>query len=240
MIMAFIKILFCFISIQSFEKEYISPFEYFGDSYKSALNFCRINKEQIISELKEREIDPSLAMAIVFPELIRYDRFKDYFETRTLEKAYVYGGKETSDFSIGYFQMKPSFIETIEKAVLSSDSIMKHKYYEIVRYIELSDVTEARKIRIQRLKNLNWQLNYLACFVSLESKKLEHSDKRNIENELRILSTAYNSDFYASLKKIDSISNRKTFPNGIRHPGRFSYAEVSLYFYNHHAKTLFN
>lgn len=59
----------------------------------------------------------SEALAIVSPELIRWTAFKDFFETTALELLYVKKGKTYADFSIGHFQIKPSFVEQLEAYV---------------------------------------------------------------------------------------------------------------------------
>ena len=55
--------------------------------------------------------------AIVYPELLRYNYIQDFIETSGLELIYMRYGAKTADFSIGHFQMKPSFAEHIEKYI---------------------------------------------------------------------------------------------------------------------------
>jgi hypothetical protein len=62
-------------------------------------------------------------LSIVFPEIIRYNAFKDFLETKTLEWLYVEYGKDKADFSIGLFQMKPSFVEKLEKYLQATPSV---------------------------------------------------------------------------------------------------------------------
>ena len=58
-----------------------------------------------------------MAIAVVFPELIRYSALRDKIEITLLKSLYIYKGDDYADFSIGQFQMKPSFAELIHKNV---------------------------------------------------------------------------------------------------------------------------
>ena len=61
------------------------------------------------------QLNPYFVLAIVFPELIRYSKLQDVIESNDLKVLYVQFGDTYSNFSIGRFQMKPSFCEQLEK-----------------------------------------------------------------------------------------------------------------------------
>lgn len=78
----------------------------FGEDYQKAMTFCRENKEAIETKANQYELPADQLTAIIFPELIRYSTFQNFFETKTLEYVYVQQGSTVVDFSIGHFQMK--------------------------------------------------------------------------------------------------------------------------------------
>ena len=67
-------------------------------------------------------------MAVVYPELLRYSPAQDVIEVEVNRRLYALhnlGGVRT-DFSMGLFQMKPSFAERIEgyyRAALPKDEL---------------------------------------------------------------------------------------------------------------------
>lgn len=205
------------------------PIEYFGDSYRESEAFLKKNEKYIKNYFEQKSLDYKMAMAIVFPEIIRYNRFRDFIETTLLEKGYVLQGSSVVDFSIGYFQMKPSFVESIEKEVISNQHLHE-KYPEIAFYKSSSSETSIRKERISRLKRFEWQLKYLACFIDICLLRFENELKQNPDEKLRVLSSAYNYRFNAGYDELIKISQEKSFPYGV-YFSRFSYYDVAAFFH---------
>src|SRR5664280_591993 len=118
--------------------------EVFGNHYQIAEDFITSNR-WMADTLKSNGIDPCTGLAIIFPELIRYSSIRDIIETAALKSLYIQYGKNNEDFSIGQFQMKPSFAEDIEK--------------EYIRWkghcIEGIDTTSCVASRKERIKSLN-------------------------------------------------------------------------------------
>ncbi|KAB2869160.1 MAG: hypothetical protein F9K37_08720 [Bacteroidales bacterium] len=215
----------------------ISPEEYFGDSYNNAISYCNKNKTEFIAIFEKHSIAGQISSSIVFPELIRYNRFRDFAETSALELLYIKHGKEVADFSIGRFQMKPSFIETIE-ALLKRDSLLKVEFSSVNKY-PTADSSEIRKIRLDRLKSQEWQFLYLACFIKLAEKAYLNYMDDNPENQLLILSSAYNRGFGATYDELKILSETKTFPYGNKHFGRYSYYDIAKFYYSNHSHKIF-
>ena len=90
--------------------------------------------------------DNRTALSIVFPEVIRFNSFSDFIETKTLEWVYVDYGAEKADFSIGLFQMKPSFIEKLEEATKSDPSLFR-PFSDILSYPTTLSAMEIRRKR---------------------------------------------------------------------------------------------
>ena len=83
----------------------------------------RKHKTDFIEVAAQTETEATELAAILFPELIRYSVYKDFFETQALELLYIDYGKKTADFSIGRFQMKPSFAEAVEAYILAHEQL---------------------------------------------------------------------------------------------------------------------
>ena len=81
----------------------------FGDDWNKAVTFEKENRSWIEDVLAKNHISYPLAISIVFPELVRYSALRDKMEITLLKTLYVNLGEDYANFSIGQFQMKPSF-----------------------------------------------------------------------------------------------------------------------------------
>lgn len=108
-------------------------------------------------------VSPKFLSAIVFPEIMRYSQLKDDVESESLKVLYVQLGNQYADFSIGKFQMKPSFAEKVERLAesLLSDSVSR----ELNLSYSVSAPDSIRQERINRLLDIEWQQVYLSAFV---------------------------------------------------------------------------
>jgi hypothetical protein len=175
----------------------------------------------------------SEVLSIVFPEIIRYSRFKDFFETKVLEQLYVLKGNAWADFSIGFFQMKPSFVEDLEYHVRYIPGL-KTNFREIVEY-DATGEESIRFERIERLKNFEWQLKYAFCFYFIMQKCYEAYRFEDDEARLRFFATAYNFGFTKPIAEIEAWMNEKAFPYGKKFKTeQFAFCELSVAFYEHH------
>ncbi len=175
----------------------------------------------------------SEVLSIVFPEIIRYSRFKDFFETKVLEQLYVLKGNSWADFSIGVFQMKPSFVEDLEYHVLYMPEL-KADFQEIINYDIISEESK-RFERIERLKSFEWQLKYAFCYYFIMQKCYEGHRFANDETRLRFFATAYNFGFTKPFDEIETWMNEKAFPYGKKFKTeQFAFCELSADFYKNH------
>jgi len=76
----------------------------------------------------------------------------------------VQGGADYANFSIGYFQMKPSFVEQLEEFI-QADSLLRRKYRDCL-FIKPQE-RAARVTRVDRLITIEWQIKYLEILKSL-------------------------------------------------------------------------
>ena len=189
------------------------------------------NEQQIIDRIAAQyRCDRLEVLSIVFPELIRYSRFKDFFETKVLEQLYVLKGNSKADFSIGFFQMKPSFVEDLEYHVQNIPGL-KTDFQEIIEYDVTSEESQ-RYERIERLKSLEWQVKYAFCYYYIMQKCYEGHRFEDDEARLRFFATAYNFGFTRPFDEIEAWMSEKAFPYGKKFKiEQFAYCELSAAFY---------
>ncbi|WP_455671630.1 hypothetical protein [Phocaeicola sp.] len=176
------------------------------------------------------DADAAECEAVIFPEQLRYSRLKDGMEQAALHVLYVQGGKETGNFSIGVFQMKPSFAEQVEKAWMNSP--MRHTYK---LYFDLQNSRESRRRRLKRLTDDKWQCVYVAVFIRLMLDREPLLRTLPSEERVRSLATAYNFSFTASLDVLRQQQDRKTFHLDMLPSKKtvyYSYADIAAQWYN--------
>lgn len=197
----------------------------FSADFSNAINYLNCHTKQFKQSAKTYCNQPQLLSTIVFPELMRYSNVKDLFETSALELVYVESGSTAADFSIGRFQMKPSFAEAIEKELASDES------YKKLLYSNTNTKEQTRKERVTRLQNLDWQLIYLNAFVSICKTNFRNENFESVEDSLSFYSSAYNTGFTKSAEEIKSNAEKCYFPYGTKYKGKqYSYADVACYF----------
>jgi hypothetical protein len=205
--------------------------EIYDYDYKWAVKFIKKNKRLIVRKASEYGSDTAVITSVIFPEVIRYSIFKDYFETKGLELIYVNYGKKYADYSIGYFQMKPSFVEKLEEYVIKTD-MLNGKFEHIVRY-EYEKDKKIRKERIERLKSLEWQLDYLNCFYIIAYNLHSGENWTNKIEKIKFFATAYNHGFYKETDEIKDWLDVELFPYGAQIKSKqYSYNDISCYYFN--------
>lgn len=164
--------------------------------------------------------------AVIFPEQLRYSRLQNNMEQAALWSLYVRGGKQKANFSIGLFQMKPSFAEEVETAWMKSP--LRHEYK---LYFNCNDNNEVRRRRLQRLTNERWQCVYLAVFIRLMLEREPSLQKLSSEERVSLLATAYNVSFRASLEVLRRSQKRRSFHLDLIPTKRtvyYAYAEIAV------------
>ena len=203
----------------------------FDDDWKKAETFERENKNWIEPLLAKNHIPYKLAIAIVFPELVRYSALKDKMEIGLLKTLYVNLGNDYADFSIGIFQMKPSFAETIRDE--SSIYLGRRSGITFKNISGFDDVKDYRKSIIKDLEDPESQVIYLISFIQICEKKfnLNRLDEGRL---LKFLATAYNFGIDKKPLEIVRISDKKFFSTKLITNEKYSYADVSLFWYTHY------
>jgi hypothetical protein len=201
--------------------------EIFGDDYDNALKIIERNSRWS-DTLTEDGLDPGFALAVIFPELIRYSSIADYIEIKGLEVLYVQYGKDYADFSIGLFQMKPSFAEQIETDLLKyslSDQFLSLSSLKP----DLSETTICRRDRIIRLKDEYFQILYLEAFIRIMDTLYADSVFHSSDDKLIFYSTAYNTGYFKDEAVIRNEITKKRFYLGMdATSAKYSYSDISL------------
>ncbi len=201
----------------------------FGDDWITAQNFVKENRVWMEPVLKKNHISYPLAIAVIFPELVRYSALRDKMEISVLKALYINLGENYANFSIGQFQMKPSFAEIIR---VESSSVLKQRSgIKFKKLTEFEDIKEYRKSIVMDLEDPEIQFNYLVAFIKICEKKFDTNGK-NETDKLKFLATAYNYGIDKSILQINSMIDKKFFHTKLLNSENYSYAEVSLFWYN--------
>jgi hypothetical protein len=210
------------------------PFNYieiFGDDWEKAIQFERENRSWMEPVLNTNHISYSLAIAVIFPELVRYSALRDKMEITLLKTLYINLGEDYANFSIGQFQMKPSFAEMIREqapAALGRRSGVVFKLRS-----EYDDIKSYRKSIVEDLEEPKTQLNYLIAFFKICEIKYRINRNDDIAT-LKFQATAYNYGIDKSVAEIENMIDKKFFNTKLFKTENYSYADVSLFWYIHH------
>jgi len=226
-----IKLLFLFLifmNTEVFSQEKPVSREAFGYAYFEAVSYINQNRAQISGVFISKNVNPDILIPVVFPERLRYSGFSNYFETKSLEFLYTEFGSESVDFSIGPFQMKPSFAEAVEFEITNRPAL-REKYSELK--IRETDIVQEREERIRRLNLLYFQALYIAAFSDLLNDRFNLSALSQIEN-IRFTAAAYNTGFTKNYAQISAAGRMHCFPHGANYTGvQYSYTDVSVFYF---------
>jgi hypothetical protein len=168
--------------------------------------------------------------SIVFPEVMRFDVLKDDIETESLRTLYVQLGEEYANFSIGFFQMKPSFAVQVETKAqqLLPGSICN----ELQLYYTDSTEEAIRAARVDRLQDTDWQLVYLTAFICICNKIYSHKIFNSDTERLQWYATVYNAGFDKTDTYIRKKIEQDNFYLAQQMPGKkFKYAAIATWYY---------
>lgn len=202
----------------------------FGKEWKKAAQRIEEHRPQWQEIFESLDADVLECEAIIFPEQLRYSRLKNGMEEGATIALYVKGGTQAANFSVGYFQMKPSFVEEVEAAWMKSP--LRHKYK---LYFDVRDSQSSRQKRLKRLLDVQWQCVYLGLFYRLVRERIPELEELSGRERVIIMATAYNRDFDASLEQLqlmreDYMFHTDIFPS--ENTEYYSYGEISAQWYS--------
>ena len=172
-------------------------------------------------------------LSYVFPEIMHYSAYMDKLETLFTNFGYSMS-EYMRGYSIGYFQMKTIFAETVEEEIAKNDSL-KAKYPRIDFGAKRKTIDD-RKKRIERMHNLDTALDYLFAFVDICIPWYGLQNETNAE-KLRIIATAYNAGLTKKREITIIRAKRNTYPAGAGNPkSKWNYAQLCIDFWNEQTK----
>ena len=222
-------ILFCILSLQPSRSQSLNYAEVFGEDWKKAETFEKENRQWIKPLIEKNNISYPIAISVVFPELVRYSALRDKMEISLLKTLYVNLGEDYADFSIGVFQMKPSFVETIRD---ESSAYLGHRTGITFKAVtDYEDIKEYRKSIIRDLEDPESQVIYLITFIRICEKKFNISRMDEIRRQ-KFLCSAYNSGIDKTGIQIAKMADKKFFSTKLISSEKYCYADISLFWYN--------
>jgi hypothetical protein len=201
----------------------------FGQDWNKAEIFVEENRAWIESKLKQYNVSYPEAIAVIFPELVRYSALRDKIEITLLKTLYINLGEEYANFSIGHFQMKPSFAEMIHEKARGAMGIKSGRFFKLKS--EFEDMNSYRASILADLENPRTELNYLIAFIKICEKKFNLKLKDESER-VKFLATAYNYGFSKSAEEIEKMYDKKFFRTTLLRTENYPYSDVSLCWYN--------
>jgi len=200
--------------------------EKYASQSKDALDYYMSNIGEFNKAAAVTGLSPEFIFAIISPELSQFGFLNNLAQTGLLRFLYVQGGKTYADYSIGYFQMKPSFVERLEE-ILQQNEMLQQQFKSCL--IENPNSRKGRVERINRLTQPKWQLSYLALFCMVMQERFADKEFPNKEEQLRFYAAAYNTGFHKSEEVIEQFTQKAFFP--LLGMTKYNYSEVSLWFY---------
>lgn len=197
--------------------------------FEFADKYCTSIEQHVNAIAAKYNLSASDVLPVVYPECSRFNSFSNAFESDILSFYYVRNGVEGADFSIGYFQMKPSFVEELEREIAANPLFSKQR--SLFTY-QCSDPVTQRNDRLDRLQSPNWQIEYVCAFVALmhERHRLEAIEL----SKLHFTAAAYNYGFHKPSREILDWSEVKAFPNGKSGSQNFAYGELAQDYQQNH------
>lgn len=203
--------------------------EIFGSDWDKALSFVEQNKSWIQPKLEQYKVSCPVGVAVIFPELVRYSALRDKIEITLLKALYINLGEEYANFSIGPFQMKPSFGEMIREKARGAMGKNESKLFKARS--DFADITSFRASIVSDLEDPKTQLNYLIAFIKICENNFNLKSKTDNE-KVRFLATAYNYGFWKRSDQIENMIDKKYFSTTIIKTVNYSYSDVSIFWYH--------
>ena len=217
-------LLFCASGVVCAQNYSSEPLMYFKERRAEDYDFALSVSKKVYAKLEAEKYPYSLEVsAVVFPELLRYSEFRNELES-LMNECLAFASEEINGFSIGLFQMKPSFAAKVE-ALLCENPELKKKYASIDFGGDLSSF-DSRLKRIKRLNDFDLQVEYLKAFADFEVKTLS-LEAEDFSQRLCFLATAYNYGIQTDRSVLEPVFDWQTFPSGNRHL-YFSYKDLCI------------
>jgi hypothetical protein len=204
----------------------------FGSDWEKAEAFVSDNESWMKQLSVTYNVSYPEAVAIIFPELIRYSSLRDKMEITLLKTLYIYHGDDYADFSIGQFQMKPSFAESVHKKVPLLRGKLRNQFKERTRY---NDIRKYRSSVVRDLEQPESQFLYLIAFIKI-CETIYNLKDMDEDHRLKFLATAYNYSFQKNFEEVNETIGKRFFYTKLVKTETYSYSDISVYWYNNYLK----
>ena len=209
--------------------------EAYPDAYRNGRTLTQALHLQLDTAATARQLDVLQLEAIVFPETCRYNIVQDELETASVVSLYGAFGAEVADYSIGHYQMKPSFVEQLEAHIQE----LKLKEYQALATYTSTNPKTIRFERIERLADPKWQTEYLCAFYTIMETIYVEKQWESNTDKVRFYAAAYNFGFWKSAEAIIQWQEIPAFPqNTFESASQFPYASIAVNFYCTQTKNL--
>lgn len=208
--------------------------ELFAGDWKKALRFVRDNEKWMRQVSEKYSVPYPFAVAVVFPELVRYSALRDKMEITMLKTLYRNLGEDYADFSVGVFQVKPSFAEKVRDEYFSGSGPQGKN--PLGKKGKFRNARDFRGSIIADLENPQTEFNYVIAFMKICERNFPFASAVNDTSKIKFLATAYNSGFWKNREEIEKMSDLKFFNTKIVSSESYTYADVSLFWYNKYAR----
>jgi hypothetical protein len=219
-------LIFTQILLSSFETPVENDYrQVFGRDYTWAVNWLKQHDALIEEYASAFNIPGKELKAIVFPELIRYNGLFNAVEIESLKYLYVREGRYYADFSVGYFQMKPSFAEMVEKDGGKLFNARRLREIGWKNFINAADNEMSRKERVKRISNTREQIIYLCVFYKVCQSRFRNRIFASPVERLKLFATCYNAGYRRSYESLMAFQLKNNFY-------KYNYSSVSAYYYS--------
>jgi hypothetical protein len=206
----------------------------FGGDWEKAEAFVTENETWMKQLAEKYSVSYPVAVAVVFPELIRYSALRDKMEITLLKTLYINLGEDYANFSIGQFQMKPSFAESMHQKVPLLKGRLRNQFIEKTG---ITDIKTYRGSIVKDLEEPESEFLYLIAFLKICGTiyNLEEMDE---EGRLKFLATAYNYSFQKSFSDVNKMMDKKFFYTKLVKAESYSYSDISVFWYRNYQKNM--
>jgi hypothetical protein len=204
----------------------------FGGDWEKAEAFVTEN-ESWMKQLSEKyDVSYPAAIAVAFPELIRYSALRDKMEITLLKTLYINLGEDYANFSIGQFQMKPSFAELVHKKIPLLKGKLKNQLKERTGN---NDIRKYRTSIVMDLEQPEFQFLYLIAFIKI-CETIYNLKDLDEDQKIKFLAAAYNYSFQKSFEEVNEMIDKRFFYTKLVKAETYSYSDISAFWYADYQK----
>jgi hypothetical protein len=193
---------------------------------EAVLAFYAAHENSFVQLAEGSAFTPAFLFGIVAPEITRYSGGINFVELRALKVLYVQGGTAYANFSVGHFQMKPSFVERLEDSLRCRPWLHARFGHCLIA----GPTPRATRVeRLERLSRLDAQMDYLLLFCTLVEERFRGRWYPTVAARLRFFASAYNTGFHKDAAAIAATGAVAHFPRFS--PVKFRYVDIATWFW---------